>query len=318
MVEEHALSERRACGLTRVHRSTKRYRSRRSEQSDLRERLRQLAVAHPRYGYRRLWALLRREGHAVNHKRIQRLYRLEGLAVRRKRRKRIAGTQRQPLCCPTKPDVHWCMDFTSDQLADGRRIRTLNVVDVFTRECLAIEVAPSLPAQRVVRVLERLGAERGVPQRITVDNGPEFISQAVDAWAYRHHITMDFIQPGKPMQNGFIESFNGKFRDECLDRHWFMSLDDAIAVIADYRRHYNLERPHSALNYRTPAEFRHLHDRRLGVDLSTPPDPSFDAIRLGPLRARPTSKAGAASKAPADVSFLDNSLSSQSTQPVLS
>lgn len=318
MVEDHGLSERRACGLTRVHRSTKRYRSRRSDHPALRARLRQLAAAHPRYGYRRLWVLLRREGHVVNHKRIQRLYRLEGLAVRRKRRKRIAGTQRQPLCCPTRPDVHWCMDFTSDQLADGRRIRTLNIVDVFTRECLAIEVAPSLPAQRVVRVLERLRGERGTPQRITVDNGPEFISRAVDAWAYQHHITMDFIQPGKPMQNGFIESFNGKFRDECLDRHWFSSLDDAIAVIATYRRHYNTERPHSSLDYRTPAEYRLLHDQRACPEFPTPPDPPFDAIRLGPERARPTSKAGAASKTPADVFFPNHDLPSQPTQPVLS
>lgn len=261
MVEDHGLSERRACGLSRVHRTTKRYRSRRTDQAALRARLRQLAADHPRYGYRRLWVPLRREGQVVNHKRIQRLYRVEGLAVRRKRRKLIAGTQRQPLCCPTQPDLHWCMDFTSDQLADGRRIRTLNIVDVFTRECLVIEVAPSLPAQRVVRVPERVLDERGTPQRITVDNGPEFISRTVDALAYQRKIIMDFIQPGKPMQNGFIESFNGKFRDECQDRHWFTSLDDAIATIATYRRHYNTERPHSSLHNRTPAEFRLLHDQ---------------------------------------------------------
>jgi putative transposase len=318
MVKDHALSERRACGLTRVHRSTKRYRSRRDDQADLRSRLRLLAAEHPRYGYRRLWVLLRRSGLLVNHKRIQRLYRLDGLAVRRKRRKRIAGTQRQPLCCPLRPDLHWCMDFTSDQLADGRRIRTLNIVDVFTRECLAIEVAPSLPAQRVVRVLERVLSERGTPQRITVDNGPEFISRAVDAWAYQHHVIMDFIQPGKPMQNGFIESFNGKFRDESLDRHWFTSLDDATATIATYRRHYNTERPHSSLGNRTPAEFRLMHDQRTCPEFSTPPHPSFDARRLGPERARPTSKAGAASKTPADVSFSIHDLPSQPTQPVLS
>lgn len=318
MVTDHALSERRACGLTRVHRSTKRYRSRRDGQEALRQRLRDLAGQHPRYGYRRLWVLLRREGQLVNHKRVQRLYRLEGLAVRRKRRKRIAGTQRQPLTCPTRPDVHWCMDFTSDQLADGRRIRTLNVVDVFTRECLAIEVAPSLPSQRVVRVLERVLLERGTPQRITVDNGPEFISRAVDAWAYQRKITMDFIQPGKPMQNGFIESFNGKFRDECLDRHWFTSLDDAIATIAEYRRHYNAERPHSALGNRTPNEFRPQHMQRTCPEFPTPPDPPFDALRLGPSWARPTSKAGAASKTPADLGPAHEALASHPTQPVLS
>lgn len=252
---DHALSERRACGLSSLHRATKRYQSRRPDQVTLRQRLRSLAAEHPRYGYRRLYVLLRREGWSVNHKRIQRLYRQENLAVRRKRRKRIAGTRRQPLTCPTQPDVQWCMDFTSDQLADGRRFRTLNVVDVYTRECLAIEVAPSLPAQRVVRALERILDVRGTPQRITVDNGPEFISRALDAWAYQRGIILDFIQPGKPMQNGFIESFNGKFRDECMDRHWFLSLDDALETIAAYRRHYNTERPHSALGYRTPAEF---------------------------------------------------------------
>ena len=314
---EHALSERRACGLTRVQRSTKRYRSRRDPQAALRARIRELAAKHPRYGYRRLWVLLRREGVIVNHKRVQRLYRLEGLAVRRKRRKRIAGTQRQPMTCPTRPDVHWCMDFTSDQLADGRRIRTLNVVDVFTRECLAIEVAPSMPAQRVVRVLERVLQERGNPQRITVDNGPEFISRAVDAWAYQRTITMDFIDPGKPTQNAFIESFNGKFRDECLDRHWFTSLDDAVATISAYRREYNAERPHSSLGNLTPIEFRILHAQRTSPEVPTTPDPPSDAIRLGPSGARPTSKAGASSIPPAELDSAHQPLSSSSHLPIL-
>jgi putative transposase len=317
MMTDHGLSERRACGLTRVHRSTKRYRSRRDSQIALRTRLRELAANQPRYGYRRLWVLLRREGRRVNHKRIQRLYRLEGLAVRRKRRKKIAGTQRQPTTCPTQPDVHWCMDFTSDQLADGRRIRTLNVVDVFTRECLAIEVAPSMPAQRVVRTLDRVLQERGTPQRITVDNGPEFISRAVDAWAYQKNIVMDFIDPGKPTQNAFIESFNGKFRDECLDRHWFTSLDDAVATITAYRRHYNADRPHSSLGNLTPTEFRLLHAQRTCPEHSSPPDPPFDAIRLGPLWARPTSKAAAVPKASADLGTAHQSVPSQQPQPVL-
>ena len=318
MIDEHGLSERRACGLTRIHRSTKRYRHRRDEQTTLRERLRELAAQHPRYGYRRLWVLLRRAGVLVNHKRVQRLYRLEGLAVRRKRRKRIAGTQRQPLTCPTRPGLHWSMDFTSDQLADGRRFRTLNLVDVFTRECLAIEVAPSLPAQRVVRALDRVVQEGGTPQRITVDNGPEFISRAIDAWAYQHGVVMDFIQPGKPMQNGFIESFNGRFRDECLDRHWFTSLDDAVSTIAAYRRHYNAERPHSSIGYRTPNEFAALHAQRPCPQVPTPPDPPFDAIRLAPSGARPTSKAGAASKPAADLGSPLAIPSTTITQPALS
>jgi putative transposase len=318
MMMDHALSERRACGLSGVHRSTKRYQSRRDGQVGLRTRLRELAAKHRRYGYRRLWVLLRRDGIVVNHKRVQRLYRLEGLAVRRKRRKKIAGTQRQPMTCPIQPDMHWSMDFTSDQLADGRRIRTLNVVDVFTRECLAIDVGPSMPAQRVVRALERVLQGRATPQRITVDNGPEFISRAVDAWAYQKGIVMDFIDPGKPTQNAFIESFNGKFRDECLDRHWFVSLDDAVATISAYRRHYNVERPHSSLGNRTPIEFRLLHAQRTCPELPTPPDPPFDAIRLGPSWARPTSKAGAASKAPADLGSTNQPLPSQQPQPVLS
>lgn len=315
MVTDHALSERRACGLTRVHRSTKRYRSRRDGQQSLRTRIRELAAEHPRYGYRRLWVLLRREGVVVNHKRVQRLYRQEGLAVRRKRRKKIAGTQRQPMTCPTRPDVHWCMDFTSDQLADGRRIRTLNLVDVFTRECLAIEVAFSLPAHRVVRVLERVLTERGTPQRITVDNGPEFISRAVDAWAYQRKIIMDFIQPGKPTQNAFIESFNGKFRDECLDRHWFKDLDDAITIIEGYRVFYNTRRPHSSLGNRTPTEFRLFHAQRANPEFPTPPDPPTYASDVG---ASPAPVDGAASKTPADLGSPLEAIASSQPQPVLS
>jgi len=315
MVVDHHLSERRACGLTSLHRSTKRYRVRRDGQQGLRARLRELACAHPRYGYRRLWVLLRREGQRINHKRIQRLYRLEGLAVRRKRRKRIAGTERQPMTCPTRPDVHWCMDFTSDQLADGRRFRTLNLVDVFTRECLAIEVAPSLPAHRVVRVLERVVQERGVPQRITVDNGPEFISRAVDAWAYQQKVVMDFIQPGKPMQNGFIESFNGKFRDECLDRHWFTSFEDATATIESHRQFYNNERPHSSLGQRTPADFRLAHARRANPEFPTPPDPPTSA---SDVRVSPAPAGGAASKTPAGLGRPQEAIASKQPKPVLS
>ena len=314
-MSDHALSERRACGLTEVHRSTKRYRSRRDGQQSLRTRIRELAAEHPRYGYRRLWVLLRREGVVVNHKRVQRLYRQEGLAVRRKRRKKIAGTQRQPMTCPTRPDVHWCMDFTSDQLADGRRIRTLNLVDIFTRECLAIEVAFSLPAHRVVRVLERVLAERGTPQRITVDNGPEFISRAVDAWAYQRKIVMDFIQPGKPTQNAFIESFNGKFRDECLDRHWFKDLEDATAIIGEYRVFYNTRRPHSSLDNRTPTEFRLFHARRANPEFPIPPDPPTYA---SDVRASPAPVGGAASKTPADLGSPLEVIASSQPQPVLS
>ncbi len=315
MITDHALSERHACGLTSLNRSTKRYRQRRDAQTALRARIRELAGAHQRYGYRRIHVLLRREGKRVNHKRIQRLYRLEGLAVRRKRRKRIAGTDRQPLTCPTQPGLHWCMDFTSDQLANGRRFRTLNLVDVFTRECLAIEVAPSLPAYRVVRVLDRLREAGATPQRITVDNGPEFISRLVDAWAYEHKVTMDFIQPGKPMQNGFIESFNGKFRDECLDRHWFTSLDDAITTIESHRQFYNTQRPHSSLGQRTPVEFRLAHAQRANPEFPTPPDPPTCA---SDVRASPAPAGGAASKTPAGLGCPPEAIASSQPQPVLS
>ena len=286
-MRDHGLSERRACGLIRMPRSTQRYQSRRPDQEALRDQLRTLAAAYPRYGYRRLWALLHRAGEQVNHKRVQRVYREEGLAVRKKRRKQIAGTQRQPLLCPLHPRVQWCMDFTSDQLADGRRFRTLNVVDVCTRECLGIEVAISLPARRVVRALEQIVAEYGKPQRITVDNGPEFISRQLDAWAHSQGIVLCFTQPGKPSQNGFIESFNGKFRDECLNRHWFTSLDDAMTTIDAYRTHYNTARPHSSLGYRTPKEAAADHRQSMPSNdhcaraFGGPCSGSFDGTVLG-------------------------------------
>jgi putative transposase len=265
--------------------------------------LRELAAAHPRYGYRRLWVLLRREGHHLNHKRVERLYRQEGLAVRRKLRKRLVGRERQPLPSPSRPNEHWCMDFTSDQLTNGRRFRTFNLVDIFTRECLAIDVAASFPAERVVRSMERIVYERGTaPQRITVDNGPEFISKHLDAWAHHRHVTLTFIQPGKPMQNGFIESFNGKFRDECLDQHLFTAFDDAMTIIADYRHHYNTARPHSSLNNLTPLEFAAQYARTSGAAVVTTPDPSFDTRKDGREAARgDVSKAGAPSKPTAEL-----------------
>jgi putative transposase len=261
---------------------------------------------------------LRREGYQVNRKRVQRLYRLENLAVRRKPRKRLANSHRQPLMCPTQPNVQWAMDFTSDQLADRRRFRTFNVVDVFTRECLAIEVASSLPANHIIRRLDQVAELLGAPQRITVDNGPEFISHAMDAWAYRHGITLDFIQPGKPMQNGFIESFNGSFRDECLNRHYFLNLEDARLQIEAYQTEYNTFRPHSSLSNLTPVEFKRAHEQRHRRDLSTPLVPPFDATRLENEVARPTSKAGAASKAPADLGSCNQGLPFNQPQPVLS
>lgn len=250
-----ALSERRACGLIRMDRTTFRYRSRRPLDVRLRERLLELAAERPRFGYRRLHVLLRREGIVVNHKKIQRLYREESLAVRRKRRKRVAQAPREPKPVPSRADERWSMDFMQDTLDSGRCFRTLNVVDDFSREALAIEVAKSIPGERVVRVLERLVAERGRPEVIVMDNGPEFTSRALDAWAYRQGVRLHFIQPGKPVQNCFVESFNGKLRDECLNEHWFVDLGDARRTIEAWRRDYNQVRPHSALGNVPPSEY---------------------------------------------------------------
>jgi putative transposase len=232
-----------------------RYRCRtRADEPHLRERLRTLAAERPRWGYRRLHILLKREVGSINHKRVQRLYRLEGLAIRRRQRKRVARTPRGANASSWRPGEAWAMDFMQDVLADGRRFRTLNVLDIVTRECLAIEVDTSLPGQRVVRLLEQLVLWHGAPKRITLDNGPEFTGRALDVWAYQRHVELDFIDPGRPMQNGYLESFNGKFRDECLNVHWFRNLADARQLIEDCRGSYNTERPHSALCGRTPTQ----------------------------------------------------------------
>lgn len=249
------LSQRRACRLVQLDRSTARYRSRHRDWPALRERLRTLAEQRPRFGYRRLTVLLRREQFPVNHKRVYRVYREEGLMLRRKRRKRVTSIGRTAPPPVTQRHQAWAMDFTSDTLAHGQRFRTLNIVDPYSRECLAIEVDTSLPGQRVVRVLDRLVATYGPPARLRVDNGPEFVGRAVDAWAYQHKVQLDFITPGKPMENGHVESFNGKFRDECLNQHWFVSLAHARVLIEAWRQDYNTIRPHSALSNQPPSMF---------------------------------------------------------------
>jgi putative transposase len=257
----YGLSERRACRLVGIGRSTLRYRGRRGGEEQLRRRLRELAAERPRFGYRRLHALLRREGVVVNHKRVERLYREEGLSVRRRKRKRVARDGRGRAALPGRPNQQWGIDFVSDALAWGRRIRLFTVVDVFTREALAIEVDTSLPGERVVRVLERLAAERGAPGEIVLDNGPELAGKALDQWAYERGVWLRFIEPGKPVQNAFVESFHGRLRDECLDRHWFLGLADARRTVEAWRQDYNRVRPHSALGYRAPEEFRFDFDR---------------------------------------------------------
>lgn len=253
--EAHGLSERRACGLVGMQRSSCRYAGRRLELSGLRERLRELAQERRRFGYRRLTVLLRREGWTVNPKRVYRMYREEGLGVRRRKRKRIGAVERQPLAITTRANERWSMDFISDALSEGRKFRSLNIVDDFSRECLSAEVDTSIPGARVVRVLERLREQRGLPQILVTDNGPEFAGRAVDVWAYERGVKLRFIEPGKPVQNAFIESFNGKMRDECLNEHWFGTLGEARQTIEAWRRDYNEVRPHSSLGNRTPQEF---------------------------------------------------------------
>jgi putative transposase len=265
--EGFELSQRRACRLMGISESSCRYVSVRSD-GPLLERLRELAQERSRFGYKRLWVLLRREGFLVNHKRVYRLYRREGLMVKRRKRKRVM-LPRTPLPLPSGPNERWSMDFIRDTLADGRVIRTLNVVDDFTRECRVIEVDTSLPGLRVARVLERLRLEIGLPKAIVVDNGPEFSGRLLDAWAYQRGVKLQFIEPGKPIQNAFVESFNARFRDECLNEHWFLGLADARERIEAWRQDYNTQRPHQSLGQLTPEEYA-----RRFASLLAPPAPS--------------------------------------------
>jgi putative transposase len=246
------LSQRRACGLVGLQRCVFRYRSRRSDDMIVRQQLKQLAHDHPRWGYRFLGILLRREGHHINLKRVLRLYREEGLKLRPKRRKKVFSVQRVQPSETTGINQKWSMDFVSDTLSCGRRFRALSIVDCYSRECLALEVDTSLSGERVVRVLERLRETRGVPQVIQTDNGPEFTGHRLDAWAYKNKVKLFFIEPGKPVQNAHIESFNGKLRNECLNSEWFTSLREAQRVIEKWRLEYNGVRPHSSLDNLPP------------------------------------------------------------------
>jgi putative transposase len=248
------VSQRRACHALGAARSSVRY-SRGRGDDPIREPLRAVAARRRRWGYRRLALLLRREGWRVNDKRVYRLYRADGLAVRRRKRKKFAAGRRIALPAPMLANQRWSMDFMGDTLASGRTFRTLNIVDDCTRECVAIAVDTSLTGARVVRVLDELAETRGLPEVIVVDNGPEFTGKCLDAWAYARGVQLHFIRPGKPVDNAFIESFNGKFRDECLNEHWFRDLTDARDTIEAWRHDYNDVRPHSALGNRTPTEF---------------------------------------------------------------
>jgi putative transposase len=249
-------SERHACRLMGLARSTQRYRSSRpGKDAALRARLKDLAGKRMRFGYRRLTAMLVREGAEVNHKRVYRLYREEGLAMRIRQRRRIRwnGTAAKPAAA--KPNQRWSIDFVSDCVSSGKVIRMLTMVDDCTRECPAIEVDTSLGGWRVRRVLDRVAAERGLPEAIVLDNGPEFRGRVMAAWSEERGVRLEFIQPGKPAQNAYVESFNGRLRDECLNANWFTSLSDARRKIETWRQDYNQQRPHSSLDYLSPAEF---------------------------------------------------------------
>jgi putative transposase len=251
------VSERRACRVIQLPRATKRYEAKPDPVNEtISKRMVEIAEKKPRFGAPRLHVMLRREGHRINHKRTERIYRELGLSLRRKRRKkRFRSETRSILPPPERRNQYWAMDFVSDQLVSGIRFRSLTIVDVLTKECPEIEVARSLPGQRVVSVLNRLAFIHGKPEVIILDNGPEMISKALDQWAYENGVKLHFIDPGKPTQNGFIESFNGKFRDECLNSHWFRDLADARVKIRAWRDEYNNDRPHSSIGNLTPREF---------------------------------------------------------------
>jgi len=236
-------------------RASLRYQGHRDPQEALRMRLREVAASRVRFGYRRLTVLLRREGWRVNAKRIYRLYTDEGLTVRTKHRTKAAGRARGPQPGATALNQRWSMDFMSERVADGRWFRILTVVDQFTRECLCLLADQSLTGEKVAQACEPIVRQRGAPRAITVDNGSEFTSRVMDAWAYRHGIQLDCIRPGKPVENGFIESFNGRLRDECLNVDVFFTLDDVQEKLARWRTDYNLLRPHSALHDQAPASF---------------------------------------------------------------
>src|SRR5512135_76269 len=253
--ELFVMSERRACRVAGVDRSSVRYRRRRPDDGELRERLKDLAARRRRFGYRRLWVLLRREGYAVNKKSVYRLYRQERLMVRRRGgRNRAVGT-RSPMPVPAGPNRRWSLDFVHDQMTDGRRFRILTVVDDCTRECLALVADTSISGARVARELDRIVARRGRPGAIVSDNGTELTSNAILAWSDRHKVAWHYIAPGKPVQNAFIESFNGRLRDELLNETLFRSLPQARVVLEAWRRDYNEARPHSKLGWMTPRDY---------------------------------------------------------------
>jgi len=264
---KYGASQTQACAAMMISRSVYHYRPRRRDQTPLVNRIKVIAAARVRYGYQRVHILLRREGWLVNRKRVYRLYRLEGLSLfqRRPRRHRSAMQRNRPPGAQARNEC-WSMDFVSDQLYDGRKLRALTLIDAYTRECLAIWVDQGIRGEHVVTVVDTVSTERGAPRRIQVDNGPEFVSKVLDRWAYDRHVELAFSRPGKPTDNAFIEAFNGRLRQECLNQHWFLSLADARGKIEAWRQGYNETRPHGALGWKTPVEFAR---RCLAADATT-------------------------------------------------
>jgi len=259
LVSHYPVAIRHACRLGGVPRASYYYRPTRAGQDEpLRKKIRDLARSRVRYGYKRIHVLLKREGIQINHKRVHRLYCLEGLQIKAKRpRRHVSSAHRQtPRVKATAPDVAWSMDFVSDQTECGKRFRALTIVDVFTRECLAIEPGQKLGSADVVNTLTAIAAKRRSPRRIYCDNGSEFAGRLVDLWAYSNQVTMEFSRPGKPTDNAFIESFNGSLRDECLNVHWFRDLTDAKDKLQAWQKEYNESRPHRSLNNLTPLEYK--------------------------------------------------------------
>src|SRR5262252_719912 len=250
------MSERHGCRLVGLARSTKRYRARKGgRDAALRTRLKELAAKRMRFGYRRLTAMLVQAGMAANHKRVYRLYREEGLAMRIRQRRRIRWNGQVVRPAAERVNQRWSIDFVSDSVNGSKVIRILTLVDDYTRECPTMEVDTCLGGLRVRRVLDRVAQQRGLPEAIVLDNGPEFRSRALIAWSEERGVRLEYIQPGKPVQNAYAESFNGRLRDECLNANWFTSLSDARRKIESWRQDYNQQRPHSSLNYLSPIEF---------------------------------------------------------------
>lgn len=262
VIQSFGLSQRRASSLIGLSRNTLRHEPKGDKDADLRRRMKELAEQRKWFGYRRMHVLLKREGLVVNHKRTERIYKEEKLALRIRRSKKLASQGRMGIPKSSRANELWAMDFLHDVLYDGRKLRFMPIIDTYTKECFRIEVDTSIGGRRVATVLGQIAVFRGLPETIVVDNGPEFISNALDAWAYERGVTLHFIRPGKPVDNAYMESFNGRFRDECLNLHWFMSIGHARNIAEDYRIDYNNQRPHSSLGNLTPVEFMRLEEEK--------------------------------------------------------